>query len=163
MISRFPAYFGKKSPRPSNPGNRLGQGLRHGLSITHTLLSVYYAYMVEYRAELMFWVLSGSLPLILLGVWTEAAQGGSFSLSSADFARYFLMVFLTRQLTVVWVIWDVEKEVVQGKLSFRLLQPLDPVWHHFAGHAAERLARIPFIAILIGLFFSLYPRSPVDA
>lgn len=153
MPSPQPAH--QSSPRKSS----LGQRLRHALSVTRSLLSVYYAYMVEYRAELMFWVLSGSLPLILLGVWTEAAQGGSFSLSPAEFARYFLVVFLTRQLTVVWVIWDVEKEVVQGTLSLRLLQPLDPVWHHFASHSAERLARIPFIAVLIGLFFGLYPEA----
>lgn len=127
--------------------------------VARSLLSVYYAYMVEYRAELLFWVLSGSLPLILMGVWTEAAQGGQLSLGPAEFARYFLVVFLTRQMTVVWVIWDFEKEVVQGTLSFRLLQPLDPGWHHFSGHGAERLARAPFVAGLMVLFFALYPEA----
>ncbi|MBE9099463.1 ABC transporter permease [Vacuolonema iberomarrocanum] len=120
-------------------------------------LSVYYAHMVEYRAELLLWVLSGSLPLILMGVWAEAAQSGEFGRSPLDFVRYFLAVFLVRQFTVVWVIWDFEREVVEGKLSFRLLQPIDPGWHHFAGHFAERFARMPFAAILIGLFFWLYP------
>lgn len=124
---------------------------------TATLLSVYYAYMVEYRAELILWVLSGSLPLILMGVWVEAAQGGQFGLSPLDFVRYFLAVFLVRQFTVVWVIWDFEREVVEGRLSFRLLQPLDPGWHYFATHFAERFARIPFAILLIGLFFLLYP------
>ncbi|MGB3759572.1 MAG: multidrug ABC transporter permease, partial [Rivularia sp. (in: cyanobacteria)] len=95
-----------------------------------TLLTVYYAYMVEYRAELILWVLTGSLPIIMMGVWTEAAEGGQFGLSPTQFARYFLAVFLVRQLTVVWVIWEFEKEVVEGKLSPRLLQPLDPVWYH---------------------------------
>ncbi|MFQ4143357.1 ABC transporter permease [Chlorogloeopsis sp. ULAP02] len=124
-----------------------------------TLLSVYYAYMVEYRAELILWVLSGSLPIILMGVWTQAAQGGNFGLTPVDFARYFLAVFLVRQLTVVWAIWDVEKEVIEGKLSNRLLQPLDPVWHHVASHLGERGARIPFTFLLIGLFFLLYPQA----
>ncbi|MDM9381402.1 ABC-2 family transporter protein [Chlorogloeopsis sp. ULAP01] len=124
-----------------------------------TLLSVYYAYMVEYRAELILWVLSGSLPIILMGVWTQAAQGGNFGLTPVDFARYFLAVFLVRQLTVVWAIWDVEKEVIEGKLSNRLLQPLDPVWHHVASHLGERGARIPFTFLLIGLFFILYPQA----
>ncbi|MBF2008174.1 MAG: ABC-2 family transporter protein [Chlorogloeopsis fritschii C42_A2020_084] len=124
-----------------------------------TLLSVYYAYMVEYRAELILWVLSGSLPIILMGVWTQAAQGGNFGLAPVDFARYFLAVFLVRQLTVVWAIWDVEKEVIEGKLSNRLLQPLDPVWHHVASHLGERGARIPFTFLLIGLFFILYPQA----
>lgn len=124
-----------------------------------TLLSVYYAFMVEYRAELFFWVLSNSLPIIFMGVWIQAAQGGSFGLSPLDFVRYFIAVFIVRQFTIVWVIWDVEKEVVEGRLSFRLLQPIDPVWHHVAGHLAERLARLPFVIALVGLFFLLYPES----
>ncbi|WP_414577733.1 ABC transporter permease [Anabaena sp. CCY 9402-a] len=124
-----------------------------------TLLTVYYAYMVEYRAELILWVLSGSLPIILMGVWIKASQGGQFGLSSIDFARYFLTVFVVRQISVVWVIFEFEKEVVEGKLSPKLLQPLDPVWHHVASHLSERVARIPFALILISLFFFLYPQS----
>lgn len=124
-----------------------------------TLLSVYYAYMVEYRAELLLWVLSGSLPIILMGVWIQAAQGGNFNLTPVDFARYFLTVFVVRQITVVWVIWEFEKEVVEGRLSPKLLQPLDPVWHHVASHLSERVARIPFTLMLIALFFFLYPQA----
>ncbi|WGV23607.1 ABC transporter permease [Halotia branconii] len=124
-----------------------------------TLLSVYYAYMVEYRAELILWVLSGSLPIILMGVWIKAAQSGQFGLTSVDFARYFLTVFIVRQITVAWVIYEFEREVVEGKLSPRLLQPLDPVWHHVASHLSERIARIPFALLLIALFFLLYPQA----
>jgi ABC-2 type transport system permease protein len=124
-----------------------------------TLLSVYYAYMVEYRAELILWVLAGSLPIILMGVWIQAAQSGRFGLSSVDFARYFITVFIVKQLTVVWVIWEFEREVVEGKLSPRLLQPLDPVWHHIAGHISERFARLFFTFLLGGLFFLLYPQA----
>ncbi|BAU07651.1 hypothetical protein FIS3754_35840 [Fischerella sp. NIES-3754] len=129
------------------------------IKTTLTFLSVYYAYMVEYRAELILWVLAGSLPIILMGVWIQAAQGGQFGLTPVDFARYFLAVFLVRQFTVVWVIWEVEREVVEGKLSNRLLQPIDPVWHHVAAHVSERAARIPFTILLLGLFFILYPQA----
>ncbi len=124
-----------------------------------TLLSVYYAYVVEYRAELILWILSGSLPIILMGIWIIAAPGGQFGFTSVEFARYFFAVFLVRQITVVWVIWDFEKEVVEGKLSPKLLQPLDPAWHHLASHVAERIARFPFVIILLGLFFLLYPQA----
>lgn len=133
--------------------------LRSTLRKTLTLLTVYYAYMVEYRAELLFWVLSGSLPMILLGVWTEAADQVQLQLSTIEFARYFLAVFVVRQLTLVWVIWEFEKEVSQGNLSFALLQPIDPVWRHFAGHVSERVARLPFTFILVALFFLLYPEA----
>ena len=124
-----------------------------------TFLSVYYAHMLEYRAELFLWALSGTLPLILMGVWTKASQSGQFGLGPGDFARYFLIVFLVRQFTVVWVIWEFEKEVVQGKLSPRLLQPIDPVWHHVAAHLSERVARLPFTIVLVGFFFWLYPEA----
>lgn len=120
---------------------------------------VYYAYMMEYRAELFLWALSGSLPLILMGVWYQAAQGGQFGLTPVDFTRYFLAVFVIRQFTVVWVIWEFEKEVIEGRLSPRLLQPLDPVWHHVAGHFSERFARLPFALALIALFFVIYPQA----
>ncbi|KAB8314200.1 multidrug ABC transporter permease [Tolypothrix campylonemoides VB511288] len=124
-----------------------------------TFLSVYYAYMVEYRAELILWVLANSLPIILMGVWIQAAQGGRFGLSPVDFARYFLAVFLLRQITVVWVVWEFEREIVEGKLSPRLLQPIDPVWHHIASHISERAARLPFTLLLVVIFFLLYPQA----
>ncbi|BAZ80007.1 ABC-2 family transporter protein [Sphaerospermopsis kisseleviana CS-549] len=133
--------------------------MKKPLKKIQTLLTVYYAYMVEYRSELILWVLSGSLPIILMGVWIKAAAGGNFSLNSLDFARYFFAVFLARQLTVVWVIFEFEKQVVEGKLSPRLLQPIDPVFHHLAGHISERFARLPFVFLLIGFFFILYPQA----
>jgi len=43
------------------------------IRIAVTLTSVYYAYMLEYRAELLLWVLSGSLPIILMGIWVQAS------------------------------------------------------------------------------------------
>ncbi|WP_243089609.1 ABC transporter permease [Thermus neutrinimicus] len=124
-----------------------------------TLLTVYLAYMLEYRAELFLWALAGVLPLILLGVWTEAARGGEFALSPGEFARYFLMVFLVRQATVVWVVWEFERDVVEGRLSFRLLRPLDPFFDHLAAHVAERLARLPFVVLLTLLFFFIFPEA----
>jgi ABC-2 type transport system permease protein len=138
---------------------KFDRSIRHTLRTARTLLLVYYAYMVEYRAELFLWMLAGSLPLILMGVWSQAAQGGQVGLSPIDFIRYFLAVFLVRQFTMVWVIWEFEREVVEGKLSFRLLQPLNPGWHHFASHLAERFARLPFVMLLILLFFVLYPQA----
>ncbi|HBW56562.1 MAG TPA: multidrug ABC transporter permease, partial [Oscillatoriales bacterium UBA8482] len=133
--------------------------MRQILKITQTFLTTYYAYMVEYRAELFLWALSGTLPFILMGIWIKASQTGNLELSSIEFARYFLATFIVRQANVVWVIWEFEKEVIQGKLSPRLLQPIDPVWHHFLSHVAERFARLPFIIGLIILFFALYPES----
>ncbi len=133
--------------------------MKYILNVAQTLLLTYYAYMVEYRAELFLWALSGSLPFILMGIWIKAAQTGNIELSAIQFAHYFLSAFIVRQFNVVWVIYEFEKEVIQGKLSPKLLQPIDPVWHHFISHISERFARLPFILGLILLFFALYPQS----
>ncbi|MDY7020152.1 MAG: ABC-2 family transporter protein [Cyanobacteriota bacterium] len=129
------------------------------LRIAKALMTTYYAHMLEYRAELFLWVLSGSLPFIIMGIWMKAAQTQELTLEPVEFARYFLAAFLVRQSNAVWVIWDFEREVIQGKLSPRLLQPIDPVWHHFCSHISERFARFPFILGLILLFFALYPQA----
>lgn len=124
-----------------------------------TLLRVYYYMMLEYRSELILWMLSGSLPFIMMGVWMEAAQSGKLQQTPEDFVRYFLCVFITRQLTLVWVIWEFEGQVVEGKLSPQLLQPLDPGWRHFFSHVAERGARLPFMLLPIGVCLGLYPQA----
>jgi ABC-2 type transport system permease protein len=125
--------------------------------LAKVFLSTYYANSLEYRVEIVFWVLSGSFPLIMMGIWSEASQTANFNLDSLDIFRYFLSVFIIRQLTVVWVIWTFEKEVVTGSLSPKLLQPVDPVWHPLSEHLSERLARLPFLIGLLLLFFAIYP------
>jgi ABC-2 type transport system permease protein len=129
------------------------------LKLAKTLGVTYYAYMMEYRAELLLWALSGSLPFILMGAWNQAASQGNFGMTALEFTRYFLAIYLARQLSVVWVIWDFEREIVEGKLAFKLLQPMDPVWHHVFSHASERFARMPFIMGIIAVFFLLYPAA----
>lgn len=129
----------------------------HLLRKSRTLLSVQYAYLMEYRSELVLWMLSGVLPFILMGVWVRAGAQGDFPLSAEQFARYFLAVFLVRQLTVVWVTWELEELIVQGRLSHYLLQPLNIFWRLLAMHVAERAARAPFLIALLALFFFLYP------
>ena len=124
-----------------------------------TLGVVLYAYMTEYRAELLLWALAQSLPFILMGVWMTAATHAPLSRSPVQFARYFLAVFLVRQLSVVWVVWEFETDIVKGHLAPRLLLPLDPVWRYFMAHIAERFARAPFGIALVGLFFALYPSA----
>jgi ABC-2 type transport system permease protein len=129
------------------------------MRVAQTLLNVYYAFMLEYRAEIILWIFTGTFPIIFMGVWMKASEGGQFGFSAIEFARYFIAVFLVRQFNIVWVVWEFEKEVVRGTLSNRLLQPIDPVWHHFAQHVSERLTRLPFLLLLLAVFFVVYPQA----
>ena len=124
-----------------------------------TLLAVSYAEMMQYRAELYLWAISGIMPFVLMGLWMEASAETPMAITPVDFARYFLAVFIVRQATMVWVVWEFEDDVVHGRLSFLLLHPLDPAWRFFLSHVAERFARVPFLIALTGLFFLLYPKA----
>ena len=123
------------------------------------MLSVYNALMVEVRSEIFLWMLATAFPLILMGIWIQAAQGGKLPLDASQFAQYFAALFIVRQFTVVWVIYEFEVDVLQGRLSPFLLQPIDPVWRHVAAHSAERFTRFPFVFAALGIVLLLIPQA----
>jgi ABC-2 type transport system permease protein len=123
------------------------------------LFGVYLAYMLEYRAEIYLWVVASVLPLILLGVWSQAAASGAFALGPIDFIRYFIAVFVVRQFSFVWVIWEFEELVVSGNLSGLLLQPMSPVWRFVASHVTERVVRAPLVLGVVALCLAIYPAA----
>jgi len=133
------------------------------LRFSRQLMSSYYALMLEYRAEIVLWVLAGVFPFIVMGIWMKASGKPGFALNSdltpVDFARYFLAVFIVRQFTIVWVIWEVEMQVVEGRLSASLLKPVDPVWTFVAMHLSEQMTRFPFWILLVAAFFLGYPAA----
>lgn len=125
----------------------------------YTMLSVFYSEMLQYRAEMYLWVLSGIMPFFLMGLWMKASEETGHAMTPVSFARYFLAVFVVRQLTLVWVVYDFEWHVVHGRLSPYLLQPINPAWRFISSHISERGARFPFLIILVGIFFAIYPAA----
>lgn len=120
----------------------------------------FYALMNEYRAELLLWAIATGLPLIMMGIWVEAGESGKFeNFSAADAARYFIAVFIIRQITIVWVIYEFEWMVVSGRLSNLLMHPVDPTWRFILMHVSEQAARIPLVIPLVGLCLWLQPEA----
>ena len=123
--------------------------VRHGWRVARALLVSQYALMLEYRAEIVLWALSGVLPLIMLGVWSGSGAGAGAGLSPQQISRYFLSAFLVRQFTVVWLIHVFEEDALQGRLSPFLLQPLAPLWRYLAAHFSEQASRVPIVAVML--------------
>lgn len=122
------------------------------LKLTKALFSRAFALSTEYRAEMLIWIVSGSLPLIMMLIWIGLAKDGPVGgYTATDFAAYFLTVFLVRQITVVWVLWDLDREIRLGELSPKLLRPLDPYWEHVVGNLAEKTLRIPIVLLPVAL------------
>ena len=120
----------------------LGRALR----ALPTLLRVGVAEAVAYRAEFVIWLLTTTMPLVMLALWSEVArEGGPIGgFSGKDFTAYFLAAFIVRQLTGVWVAWDMNREIREGLISMRLLRPVHPL----AAYGAENLAVLPMRLLL---------------
>jgi ABC-2 type transport system permease protein len=125
-----------------------------------TLYSVWLSHMLIYRAELVVWMLSGTVPWLMMVVWIGKAQteGGSVAgFSAADFGAYFMAVWLTNQAVVAWVAWELDFQIRQGELSPKLLRPLDPVWEYWFRHLTEKSVRIPMAIPLAVAGLALVP------
>lgn len=113
-----------------------------------TLLRIGLLEAVAYRAELIVWMLTMTMPLVSLVLWSSAAAGtrlGSERLSGTDLSAYFLMTLLVRILTSSWVLWQITDEIRTGALAQRLLKPVSP----FVVYSAEQLAALPLRAALV--------------
>ncbi|MEM8533660.1 MAG: ABC-2 family transporter protein [Chloroflexota bacterium] len=136
--------------------------MRAALHKTRVLLEVWFAYMSAYRAEIVIWILSGSLPLIMLAVWigkANAEDGTVNGFTPSDFAAYFLAAWLTQQITVAWVSWELDYQIRLGELSAKLLRPFDVMWEHLSQHVTERLVRLPFIIVILSIGVWLVPNT----
>jgi ABC-2 type transport system permease protein len=108
-----------------------------------TLLRIGFADAVAYRAEFLIWVLSTNMSLVMLALWNAVAREQPVgSWGQKQFVAYFLSTLVVRLLTSSWVVWEMNYELRQGLLAFRMLRPVHPLVHY----AAENLAALPLRA-----------------
>lgn len=110
-----------------------------------TILRVGFAESVAYRAEMIIWMLTTTMPLVSLALWSAVAASapvGSFS--QHGFAAYFLATVVVRQLTGSWLVWELNMDVRSGALARRLLKPIHPL----VAYAGENMAAIPMRALI---------------
>ncbi len=110
-----------------------------------TLMRVGVAETVAYRAEFLVWMLTSTMPLIMLALWTSVAAEAPFQqYTSSDFVAYYMAVLIVRNLTGNWVAFQMAEEVRMGILSMRLLRPIHP----FIAYAVSHAAALPFRSLI---------------
>jgi len=120
--------------------------LRASVRAMPTMLRVGMAETIAYRAEMIVWILTTTMPLVMLALWTSVAREAPFrAYAQADFVAYYLAALIVRNLTSNWVAWQIGEEIRMGTLSMRLLRPVHP----FAGYLATHLAAIPMRALVV--------------
>jgi ABC-2 type transport system permease protein len=101
---------------------------------------------VAYRAEMLVWFLTTTMPLVMLALWSAVARDNPVGrFGQTELTAYFLTTFVIRQLVSSWSAWQMNYEIRHGTLSMRLLRPLPPV----VGYAIENLAAIPLRLFLV--------------
>lgn len=114
--------------------------MRAAVKAMPTLLRVGAAETLAYRAEFVVWMMTTTLPLVMLALWTSVAAEAPFEqFGQDDFIAYYLAALIVRQVTGSWVVWQINEEVRTGTLSMRLLRPVHP----FVTYAATHLSAIP--------------------
>jgi len=109
-----------------------------------TLLRVGFAGAVAYRAEMLVWMLTMTMPLVSWALWSAVARQAPIGrYGQREFATYFLATVVVRQLTGSWVVWELIQEIKTGTLASRLLKPIHPLF----AYSAENLAAIPLRAL----------------
>jgi len=110
-----------------------------------TLLRVGLAGAVAYRAELLVWMLTTTMPLVSLALWSAVAATGPVGrFDQRRFGAYFLATLVVRQLTGSWLVWALNQDIKSGTLSQRLLRPIHPLF----AYSAENLSAVPLRAAL---------------
>jgi ABC-2 type transport system permease protein len=121
--------------------------VRRTLRTVPTLLRVGFAEAVAYRAEMLVWLLSTTMPLVMLALMSAVAREAPIGrFGQADFTAYYLTALVVRLNTGAWVIWEVNFEIRQGTLAFRLLRPIHPL----VSYACENVGAMP-LRVLISL------------
>ncbi|MFT3769456.1 MAG: ABC-2 family transporter protein [Minicystis sp.] len=123
----------------------LGASLARAARAYPTLLRVGLAEAVAYRAEMVVWMLTTTMPLVSLALWSAVASKGPVGrFGQQQFGAYFLCTLVVRQLTGSWLVWALNMEIRSGTLSQRLLRPIHPL----VSYSAENLSAVPMRALI---------------
>jgi ABC-2 type transport system permease protein len=119
-----------------------------------------YAYMLGMVAE----------PVVYLVVWSTVAEsrGGSVGgITAGEFAAYYIVWTLVRNMNIVFTPYGWEDRIRQGELSGMLLQPVHPIHRDLAYFAGWKVVVIvlwvPIAAVLSLAFRPTFDVSPPEA
>jgi ABC-2 type transport system permease protein len=107
---------------------------------------------IAYRAEMVVWMLSTTLPFIMLALFSAVAREAPIGRhDERSFTLYFLVTFVVRQLTGAWSAWVINQEIKDGTLTARLLRPVSPVVTYAVENLAAQPLRLALSLPVVGL------------
>jgi ABC-2 type transport system permease protein len=124
--------------------------LRSMLDVYLTLMKTSIIRGFQYRLGNYFYLIGMLIePVVYLVVWSTIAreQGGSVEgFTPGDFAAYYIVWTLVRQMNIVFTPYGWEWRIKEGQLAGQLLRPLHPVHYDLADIAGWK-----FVVIVLWL------------
>jgi ABC-2 type transport system permease protein len=102
-----------------------------------------WALTLEYRAQILIWMTSSLLMLIMMMVWITVSQDGAVNgMDTGDFVSYYMVGWFIRTVTAVWASWELDFAIREGRLSPLLLRPIHPIHNEIAANWTEKVLRL---------------------
>jgi ABC-2 type transport system permease protein len=114
---------------------------------------------LAYRSVALIWMMTDTVPAILMPlVWLASFNGraaiGGFSPGSM--VLYYLLTLLLSNVMVTHIMWDIQRDVAEGRLSVFLTRPFPYVQYCYLGNLAWRLMRLGLFLPIAALFALLF-------
>jgi ABC-2 type transport system permease protein len=140
----------------------LARAVKRAVTAYPAMLRSGLAGAIAYRAEMVVWMLTTTMPLVSLSLWSAVAENGRVGrFSQRDFAVYFIAVLLVRQLTSSWLVWEMNQAIKSGSLAQKLLRPVHPLWSYSAENLGALPLRVLLCAPLVVLSAVLFDALPL--
>lgn len=114
-----------------------------------------------HRAEFLLWLLTLTMPLVMLVFWRAVVSDGALNgYDAAGITAYFLAVTVAHLLTDCDAVWNINEDLRTGTLSLWLLKPVHP----FANYTACTLAEVPpRLLISLPILLAVLAQTPAGA
>ncbi len=137
--------------------------MKSALSSAPTMVRIGFAQSLAYRAELLLWILTTTMPLVNLALWSSLSREGAVGrFGPREFSAYFLAALSIRHLASSWVVWELTEEIRSGTLAARLMRPVHPIFAHAMTNLGAMPLRILLFLPVAVLAAALGPGSAVD-
>jgi len=125
------------------------------MRVYYILSKVAWAKALENRSQVIIRMLSTVFPLLMMVVWLTVVNqvGPAANWQRSDFIAYYIGATLVYRFTFTFVVWEWDRDIRTGDLSFKLLKPIDP-FHYFLSEQIgwklfDPLLLVPVVALFV--------------
>jgi ABC-2 type transport system permease protein len=126
------------------------------------LLRVGFASAIAYRAEMVIWFLTTTMPLVMLALWSAAAASGPIQgFGQPEFVTYYAVALIVRHMSSSWVVWELNSDIRSGALAMLLLRPIHPLWIYVSENVGALPLRLAVLVPIIGVLVTVLDAAPI--